>query len=359
MTSSPMTVRIAGSSLQMGALTVTFHRTLRIPDNGRKYPLPPSLGSFPLRHVDDYADRVPASWRESGGVFLPMYQREAMWISFAGPSHQPRAVQVAVGKVCALTGKPWSNTLGDPSKKGGQNYLVTPPQPWLDGICAGHGTIKQFVAMPLGTGVTVEGQVTGEESVGGLQLQVFDPKPGRFPDLPPPPAFPRSHPGAPFASTAEFCVSEVYSMAGGAMPPPMMGAPSPAPSAAAPRQQATMGLAAGGKMEQKLYPDPHGRDTWDLTHSGRCFVHLCNSELYSAITGEPAPASPVDANSYKAHGFPWFQLYDEGAPALDTTSTLAGVKSLGELDAEKGAPPEAEHPSIFGKVKRLVRDGVW
>ena len=35
MTSSPMTVRIAGSSLQMGALTVTFHRTLRIPDNGR------------------------------------------------------------------------------------------------------------------------------------------------------------------------------------------------------------------------------------------------------------------------------------------------------------------------------------
>ena len=66
--------------------------------------LPPSLGVFPLRHVDDYADRVPASWREKGGVFLPMYQREAMWIAFNGPSHQPRAVQVAVGKVCALTG---------------------------------------------------------------------------------------------------------------------------------------------------------------------------------------------------------------------------------------------------------------
>jgi hypothetical protein len=305
--------------------------------------------------VEDYKDRVPESWRERGGVFLPMYQREAMWISFSGPAHQPRAVQVAVGKVCALTGKPWSNTLGDPSKKGGQNYLVTPPQPWLDGICAGHGTIKQFVAMPLGTGVTVEGQVTGEESVGGLQLQVFDPKPGRFPDAPPPPPFPRA-PAMGFPHTGSFGPPLAYGMAG-AIPPPMC---APAPCAApAPRQQASMGLAAGGKMQQKLYPDPHGRDTWDLTQSGRCFVHLCNSELYSAITGEPAPASPVDANSYKAHGFPWFQLYDEGAPALDTTPTLAGVKSLGELDAEHGAPPEAVNESIFGKVKRLVRDGVW
>ena len=355
MTSSPMNVRIAGNTLQMGALTITFHRTLRIPDNGRQYPLPPSLGAFPLRHVEVYKDRVPENWRERGGVFLPMYQREAMWISFNGPAHQPRAVQVAVGKVCALTGKPWSNTLGDPSQKGGQNYLVTPPQPWLDGICAGHGTIKQFVAMPLGTGVTVEGQVTGEESVGGLQLQVFDPKPGRFPDAPPPPPFPRA-PAMGFPDTGSFGPPLAYGMAG-AIPPPMY---APAPCAApAPRQQATMGLAAGGKMQQKLYPDPHGRDTWDLTQSGRCFVHLCNSELYSAITGEPAPASPVDANSYKAHGFPWFQLYDEGAPALDTTPTLAGVKSLGELDAEHGAPPEAVNESIFGKMKRLVRDGVW
>ena len=37
-------------------LTVTFQRTLRIPDDERTYPLPPGLGDFPLRHVDDYAD---------------------------------------------------------------------------------------------------------------------------------------------------------------------------------------------------------------------------------------------------------------------------------------------------------------
>lgn len=40
-------------------------------------------------------------------------------------------------------------------------------QPWLDGIATGTGTIRQFVAMPLGLGYTVEGQLTEEEQFGG------------------------------------------------------------------------------------------------------------------------------------------------------------------------------------------------
>ena len=63
-------------------LRIEFQRTLRIPDDGSTYPLPPGFGRFPLRHVDDFADRVPSSWRQHGGVFLPMYQSEAMWIAF-------------------------------------------------------------------------------------------------------------------------------------------------------------------------------------------------------------------------------------------------------------------------------------
>ena len=92
-------------SLTLGeGLQISFLRTLRIPDDGKTYPLPPGLGRFPIRRVDDYADKVPAEWREHGGVFLPMYQREAMWISFGGQYWKPRAVKVGIGKVCALTG---------------------------------------------------------------------------------------------------------------------------------------------------------------------------------------------------------------------------------------------------------------
>ena len=37
-----------------------------------------------------------------------------------------------------------------------QNYVAIPKQKWLDGINCGDGTIRQFVAMPLGQGYTVE-----------------------------------------------------------------------------------------------------------------------------------------------------------------------------------------------------------
>ena len=34
--------------------SLSFQRTLRIPDDGRDYPLPPGLGRFALRHIEDY-----------------------------------------------------------------------------------------------------------------------------------------------------------------------------------------------------------------------------------------------------------------------------------------------------------------
>ena len=63
---------------------IDFQRTLRIPDDNRDYPLPPGLGRFPVAHVDDHAERLPEAWQRRGGVFLPMYQAEALWIHFSG-----------------------------------------------------------------------------------------------------------------------------------------------------------------------------------------------------------------------------------------------------------------------------------
>ena len=33
-----------------------------------------------------------------------------------------------------------------------KDYLVCPPQLWLDGIYTGRNTLRQFVAVPLGVG---------------------------------------------------------------------------------------------------------------------------------------------------------------------------------------------------------------
>ena len=52
-----------------------------------------------------------------------------------------------------------NNDNDDDSKINEQNYLAIPKQPWLDGINAGDGYVRQFVAMPLGKGYTIEAQV--------------------------------------------------------------------------------------------------------------------------------------------------------------------------------------------------------
>ena len=152
-------------------LSIDFQRTLRIPDDDKHYPLPAGLGRFPLRHVDDYSQRLPQKWIEHGGVMLPMYQSEALWINFS--SRYPFAVKVAAGKINAVTGGSWSNELN----REPQDYLALPRQPWLDGYCVEQGIIRQFVAMPLGSGYSAEEQITGEAEHGGIQIIAYPLKP--------------------------------------------------------------------------------------------------------------------------------------------------------------------------------------
>jgi len=96
-----------------------------------------------------------------------------MWLQFDGKNNDPKACKIAIGKVNAITGKPWNQKI---VKGEQQDYVVIPDQPWLDGINAGDGIIKQFVAMPLGGGYTVEAQVTGKEDTGGMQIIVYNSK---------------------------------------------------------------------------------------------------------------------------------------------------------------------------------------
>ncbi|HEX6087000.1 MAG TPA: hypothetical protein VF266_20895, partial [Thermoanaerobaculia bacterium] len=113
-----MSVRLEGDRLRAGEhLAISFERTLRIPNDGRKYPLPPGLGLFPIRVI-------------GGDFVIPVYQREALWIAFEGAWWKPNAVKVGIGGIDALTGEPWSEEL----KSDPQNYLVAPDQPWLDGL---------------------------------------------------------------------------------------------------------------------------------------------------------------------------------------------------------------------------------
>lgn len=314
-------VHVDGNELRIGPVRIGFQRTLRIPEDGL-HPLPPGLGLFPIRRVEDYPDTAPAEWLARGGVMLPVYQREAMWISL--DSSEPAALQVGIGKVCAISGEEWTESLSqDP-----QNYAALPDQPWLDGINAGDGFIRQFVAVPLGLGATVEGQVTGREEHGGVQLRAVGLTAEALESRVPP--------------VDDFVV---YS----AMPIPV-SAPD-------------MGLGAGGRMRQEIYEDDRDLSDYDESGSARTFVHLCSAAQWTAITGEAPPETPVDRNAYTEANLPWFDYYDADRDDLAPAEPLKRVISVGQVlggddEAHSPVPPEnivtLKHPA-----GDPVKDGAW
>ena len=264
-----------------------------------------------------------------GGVFLPMHQSEAMWISFR--ADYPMALKVAAGKINAVTGEAWSGDLSaDP-----QDYLVVPGQPWLDGFCVAKGTIRQFVAMPLGKGFTAEEQLTGQAEHGGLQIIAFPMKAGVYKEL-----FERPVPvGARLARAAAPAVADAC-------------------EAAAPKE---MGLAPGGLMRQEIYEDNYGLDVWDMSASSRCFVHLLNSLQFFSVTGAPAPTMPPTAKDYSDAGLPWFEHYGGDKTSLDGAEKLAGLHSVAAKSWQQGTPLTGNDPAQPQVVKtvserRLVRE---
>lgn len=285
-------VEIKKNAIQIGEqFILSLQRTLRIPNDGKTYPLPPGLGEFPVYKSSDFKHSLPNDWLFENSFIIPMYQREALWLAFKGTESKPNAVKVDIGRVNAVSGEIDSDFLNSSP----QNYMVCPRQLWLDGINSGKGSIRQFVAMPLGLGYTVEACVSGKEEYGGILVKVFEAKQGVFPDY--------SHESMILKPTRS------ASMAG-----------------------FTMGLAAGGQIKQKIFPDPHGFEVWDLNNFGEITIHIVNSEVFHQISGCKCPSTPVDAHSYIESGLPWFDLYEEGMSDVAPPEVLTKVKSLEACD---------------------------
>ena len=205
-----------------------------------------------------------------------------------------------------MTGEPWRVGLHrDP-----QDYVVSPEQPWLDGFAIEKGVIRQFVAMPLGDGYSVEEQLTGDAEWGGLQISVIPLKVEAWQALRR--AWEQRREGRAERHSGLMEDAEVvYSMA-----PPM-------------------GLAAGGRMRQAIHPDPFNMDDWDMTAADRVFVTLLHAKDWKKVTGEAAPNEPPTAKEYSAAGLPWFEHYGKDQAALSGGAKLAGVQSVAAFFKKK------------------------
>ncbi len=259
---------------------------------------------------------------------MPMHQAEATWIAFC--SDYPIAVTVATGKVNAITGSPLTRGL----HRGPQDYLVTPTQPWLDGFCVEKGIIRQFVAMPLGQGYSVEEQLSRTAKHGGLQIIVHPLTAAAYRRL----LHERERERIAQRAAGGFDIA---------------------------RRTAAMGLAPGGRMRQEVYADPFAPTDWVQAHRRRCFITIVNAALWPSLTGETPPSVPPTASDYTKAGLPWFEYYNPEAVALPGSKTLAKVKSVKAMSKSKGVSvlPETQSVDIQRKARihalrpRRVREG--
>jgi hypothetical protein len=266
------------------ALRVGVQRTLRVPGDGRTYPLPPALGRLPLRLAAEYPG-VPQVRRDGTHVLVPMRPQEAAWFEFRARPDAPRALRIGVGSINALSGAAWSDTLhGAP-----QDYLVCPYQPWIDGFKVGPARVRQFVAVPLQAGLSVEHQLTGRDS-GAIRLACYAPRVG----VEVPPAPPRR------------------------------------------RRHRDLGLGAGGTITQRIYPDPYSADFWQTSPTAIAWLHLLDAEDFCRLTGEEAPPSPIDAETYLRFGLPWFEVHDADRGDVAATEAMSAIQGVDDVSPRPG-----------------------
>jgi hypothetical protein len=242
--------------------------------------------------------------------------------------------------------------------------------------------------MPLGSGYSVEAQITGADLIGGLQIEVV-PAEQLNPTLP---VVPRSivptlpvHPRNPViardANTPHFSIyvrtligktitlrasnlhtvheikSRIQNIEG--IPPDQQrlvvdgrqleddrviadyGVTSSSVIHLVLRLrgggpvQPEMGIAAGGLIKQTIVNDNNNPTIWD-TGNGTIFnVQILNSAAFEAITGKAPPKTPVTARTYAAHGYPYYDIYDEKPSGIK--GDFSGVQSVAEKDLQ-GVP---------------------
>lgn len=134
-----------------------------------------------------------------------------MWIKFTSMKNKKFAIRPFLGGVNGISGEALIGNMASLLRKMNtlsqrQDYIVLPDQKWLDGIATSPGIIKQFVATSMApprretapnpkgksradgndayvpergigedaqVGATVEWQVTGQDTVGGIQLHII------------------------------------------------------------------------------------------------------------------------------------------------------------------------------------------
>jgi hypothetical protein len=252
-------------------LGVEFLRALRTSGAARLTTRVPRLGRFPVRQVDEHANRLPAGWAGHGDVMLPIHQSESLWLNFGGC--YPMAVQVGIGDRDAVTGQPFRPGL----TRHPQSYVVVPEQVWLDGHVGESGAVHPFVAPPTPAG----SEVALEDAAVRITLVAYPMRAASFEHV---------------ATQYQWRTHDWWTGKGEL---PLMGR--------LPYEED----AEGHLPRHTIADDPHRSEDWDLAHGMRCVVHLLTAPGWQRAMGTRPPTAAPTARDYAKAGLPWDVHFEE------------------------------------------------
>jgi hypothetical protein len=291
-------------------LLVTVHRTLRVPDDDTTYGLPPGLGLFHLTGADSV--RHDALGWSATDALLPMWQAEAAWFRFSSPSGYPFLVRMSMGGVNAVTGEDFADEVDFET----EDYFEVPEQPWLDGFRVDDKTVRQFVAMPLGSGYTAAEQLAGADD-GAVRIQVTPLRASKW----------RKRVATRRAAPQQLTSFDALGIV-------------PAPASAS-----SMGMGAGGSITQSIATPIEPQKNWNTDATSAATLRIVNSADWQALTGTDPHHRPPTITEYQQHGYPWFEWYDDSL-ARRGESKLSGLKTVREIGEERGEQPLPDNESF-------------
>ncbi|KAF7943373.1 hypothetical protein EAE96_011300 [Botrytis aclada] len=175
--------KIRVSNVEGDFLDISFRHTLRVPESSNRLKVPPDFGPFPIYPIDDYKDKFDPSIPTKDGVFIPIYQREAMRIHFE--SDGLFAVKVIIDGVNVVSGESHKESLSADLRriallyenKSIQYYVVAGKsgQKWLDGIKIKEEKITQFVAAPVQSQVvapSIKSSINATDGIRGIKFEI-------------------------------------------------------------------------------------------------------------------------------------------------------------------------------------------
>eukprot|EP01084_Bolivina_argentea_P255511 429778_1 len=143
-------------------ITIQFNKTLRISkqNKNKQVKICPKLGIFNVFKVNNYIHKIPKHWIKRNGLIIPLWQKEALCLSFECLKQSNYVIKIAMDKINAMNGNKLkyeylsSNPL---------NCAVLPELSYLNG----YKYNGQFIAMPLG-------QEHAHNDTGIMEIEIYE-----------------------------------------------------------------------------------------------------------------------------------------------------------------------------------------